>query len=166
MKLKPWLPESRSGLSQCVQPSWCQATDPPRPGCLIHTASLNGTKSAPLTASATFSSSGWPYTRTQAGGELQRAEDDLQHELGRVRPAATGSFIFAGCRPWATLVPPSGSASGRVQPRLLARPSAPSAGRPCRSVGAPLVTGARSRISATSRSMSSSSSWSSTPSKM
>ena len=67
MKLNPWLPESRSGLSQCVQPSWCQATEPPRPGCLIHTASLNGTKSSPLIAAATASRPGWPYTRRHAG---------------------------------------------------------------------------------------------------
>ena len=60
MKLNPWLPESRSGLSQCVQPSWCHATEPPRPGCLIQIASLNGTKSSPLTAAANASRSGWP----------------------------------------------------------------------------------------------------------
>ena len=66
MKLKPCVPASRSGDSQCVQPSWCQATGPPRPGCLIHTASLNGVKSGPLTASATLSRSGWPYRRKHA----------------------------------------------------------------------------------------------------
>ena len=67
MKLKPWVRPSSCGLSQCVQPSWCHATDPPSPACLIHTASLNGTKSSPLIAAATRSRSGWPYTRRQAG---------------------------------------------------------------------------------------------------
>ena len=60
MKLKPWVPASRSGLAQWVNPSWCQATDPPRRGCLIQIASLNGTKSSPLIAAAMASSWGWP----------------------------------------------------------------------------------------------------------
>ena len=60
MKLKPCEPSSSSGLSQCVQPSWCQATEAPRPGPFIHSASLNGTKSGPLIAAATASSCGWP----------------------------------------------------------------------------------------------------------
>ena len=34
MKLKPWLPASSSGLSQCVHPSWCHATDAAEAGLL------------------------------------------------------------------------------------------------------------------------------------
>ena len=60
MKLKPCEPWSQSGLSQWVTPSWCQATEAPRPGSLMKRASANGTKSSPLTAAATASSSGWP----------------------------------------------------------------------------------------------------------
>ena len=60
MKLKPWLPWSQSGLFQCVTPSWCQATEAPRPGSLMNSASLKGVKSGPLIAAATARSSGWP----------------------------------------------------------------------------------------------------------
>ena len=112
MKLKPWLPESRSGLSQCVQPSWCQATDPPRPGCLIQTASLNGTKSAPLTASATASSWGWPYTRRQAGENCNDPRTICSTRSG-APSGGSGSFIFAGWRPFAAL-----GAAVRVRQRL------------------------------------------------
>ena len=97
--------------------------------------------------------------RTRAGrrGRLHEPRTICRTSSGAPSGAA-GSIIFAGWRPLTAVVPPTGSDNGFTHPRLRSRPSAPSAGRPWRSSAAPLVTGAWSSISITSRSMSSSSS--------
>ena len=41
------MPSSQSALSQCLTPSWCHATEPPRPGCLmkkVHDVAWNETQ--------------------------------------------------------------------------------------------------------------------------
>ena len=73
--MKPWTPSSQSELSQCVVPSWCQATEAPRPGSLIHSASLNGVKAQPFDCSGTYwfrlfarpTSAYWDTRRTADG---------------------------------------------------------------------------------------------------
>ena len=105
MKLKPWVPSSRSGLSQCVVPSWCQATDAPSPGCFTHILSLNGVKSGPLICSAIRRRSGWPYSRT-AESISCRTPDMCNTTSSGASPGTSGSIIFASYLPPETGVPP------------------------------------------------------------
>ena len=60
-----------------------------------------------------------------------------------------GSFIFTGCRPFASLVPPNGSPSGLDQKSVGASQFVPMAGLPLLSMVDSSETGSRFNIDAT-----------------
>ncbi len=83
MKLKPWLPESRSGLSQWVQPSWCQATDPPKPGMLDPDRLVERDEVVAVDRRGHREQLRMAVHPQAGRGELERPEDELHDVLGR-----------------------------------------------------------------------------------
>ena len=85
MKLKPCEPWSQSGLSQWVTPSWCQATEAPRPGSLMKRASANGHEVLAVDRGRDPEELGVAVEPDAGLRELERPEDEVNHLLRGVR---------------------------------------------------------------------------------